>query len=248
MNDIEMYKKLAQPPKSALRQISGGRLNGKTDINPQWRYEAMTEAFGMCGIGWYFAVDRTWTESCPDGQVMCWVEISLFIKDGDHWSAPIKGLGGNFLVEQERAGLHMNDEGYKMSLTDALGTAMKMLGVAADVYAGKWDGSKYKDAERQIEPGYISPDYRAQATALSEELGLPPDARRALATKLDNDLVKIVAHLNGQKADKAKCEQIAKSLELPVSEVQGLVVAAGYDYRKVREALENMAGANRRTA
>lgn len=49
------------------------------------------------------------------------------------------------LVAQESSGLHANDEGYKMAITDALGTAVKMLGVAADVYAGKWDGSKYRD-------------------------------------------------------------------------------------------------------
>ena len=32
-----------------------------------------------------------------------------------------------------------------MAVTDAIGTAMKMIGVAADIYFGKWDGSKYKD-------------------------------------------------------------------------------------------------------
>jgi hypothetical protein len=54
------------------------------------------------------------------------------------------------LVEIEKEGkpeerLHTSDEGYKMAVTDALGTALKMLGVGADVYAGRWDGSKYKD-------------------------------------------------------------------------------------------------------
>ena len=32
-----------------------------------------------------------------------------------------------------------------MAVTDAFSTALKMIGVAADIYADKWDGSKYKD-------------------------------------------------------------------------------------------------------
>jgi hypothetical protein len=34
-----------------------------------------------------------------------------------------------------------------MSITDALGTAMKMLGVAAKIYEGLYDGSKYRDVD-----------------------------------------------------------------------------------------------------
>lgn len=40
MSAIEIYKSLSQPPATALRQITDGKLKGKTDINPQWRYEA----------------------------------------------------------------------------------------------------------------------------------------------------------------------------------------------------------------
>ena len=32
-----------------------------------------------------------------------------------------------------------------MAVTDAFSTALKMLGVAADIYAGAWDGSKYHE-------------------------------------------------------------------------------------------------------
>ncbi|MFH4181117.1 hypothetical protein WDA55_23970, partial [Acinetobacter baumannii] len=35
------------------------------------------------------------------------------------------------------------DEGYKKAVTDALGVAFKAIGVAADVYLGNFDGSKY---------------------------------------------------------------------------------------------------------
>ena len=50
-------------------------------------------------------------------------------------------------MAKESKGLYSSDEGYKMAVTDALSVAMKSLGVAADIYAGKWDGSKYADAK-----------------------------------------------------------------------------------------------------
>ena len=55
------------------------------------------------------------------------------------------GIGGSKLVQFEKGAAVSNDEGYKMAVTDAFSTALKMLGVAADIYANKWDGSKYKD-------------------------------------------------------------------------------------------------------
>ncbi len=63
------------------------------------------------------------------------------------WSSPIPGIGGSMLVAKEQSGLHTSDEAYKMAITDALSVAMKMLGVAADIYAGLWDGAEYKTNE-----------------------------------------------------------------------------------------------------
>ncbi len=149
----ERYRKLSQPPARALRPIQAGRLKGKTDINPQWRYEAMTEVYGLCGVGWRFEVIRKWTEPGPDGQVFAFADINLYVSTDGKWSDPIPGNGGNMLVAKEKAGLHANDEAFKMAITDALSTATKMIGVGADVYAGLWNGSKYNRLEPPSAPG-----------------------------------------------------------------------------------------------
>ncbi|MHA1280854.1 MAG: hypothetical protein ACTSQ8_27265, partial [Candidatus Helarchaeota archaeon] len=47
---------------------------------------------------------------------------------------------------------YSNDEAYKMALTDALSVAMGRIGIAADIYMGKWDGSKYSDMETDGDP------------------------------------------------------------------------------------------------
>jgi len=143
MDNMKIWDALKRPPETALKKITGGRLGGMTDIKPQWRYEAMTEQFGPVGVGWRYRIDNLWIEEGSDGVQVANAVVELSVKDGDEWSDPIPGVGGSTLVAKEKNGLYTSDEAYKMAVTDALGNAMKYLGVAADIYAGHFDGSKY---------------------------------------------------------------------------------------------------------
>lgn len=149
---ISIYESLARPPKDALREIQAGKLKGKTDINPQWRYKAMTEKFGLVGIDWKYEIQKLWTEQGAGNEVLAFAQVAVFVKEGESWSEPIVGIGGSKLVAIEKGAPVSNDEGYKMAVTDAFSTALKMLGVAADIYAGRWDGSKYRDTPDQLPP------------------------------------------------------------------------------------------------
>jgi hypothetical protein len=143
VKNLETWNQFNRPPREALKTIKGGRLAGMSDINPQWRLKAMTEAFGPCGKGWWYTIDKLWTEPGPEGQTMAFAQILLTV---DGHLAAIPGIGGSAMVAQEKGGLRANDECYKMAVTDALSVAMKALGVAADVYMGLWDGTKYSEA------------------------------------------------------------------------------------------------------
>lgn len=149
---INLYESLARPPKDALCEIQAGKLKGKTDINPQWRYKAMTEKFGLVGIDWKYEIQKLWTEQGAGNEVLAFAQVAVFVKEGESWSWPIVGIGGSKLVAIEKERPVSNDEGYKMAVTDAFSTALKMLGVAADIYAGRWDGSKYRDTPDQLPP------------------------------------------------------------------------------------------------
>lgn len=140
--NMEIWDKVKRPPEDALKTIKAGRLKGMTDVNPQWRIEVMTKIFGPIGIGWYYNVIKETFLDCGD-QISVFIDIELFINHNEEWSKPIHGSGGKGLYVKEHSGLHMNDEAKKMAETDALGTAMKKLGVASDIYKGLWDGSKY---------------------------------------------------------------------------------------------------------
>ena len=142
MNNMRFYDELRAVPNDALKKISGGRLNGMSNINPMWRLRRMTEVFGPCGLGWKYEITDKRIENGTDGEVVAVVDVAVFIRDDNEWSAPIPGTGGSLLVAKESKGLRTSDEAFKMALTDALGVAMKALGVAADVYFNE-DPTKY---------------------------------------------------------------------------------------------------------
>ena len=143
--NLKHWEALSHPPADALKKITGGRLNGMTDIKPQWRYLVMTQEFGPCGVGWKYTVTKQWLEPGDGDQTVAFVNIDLFVKNGDEWSDAIPGGGGSMFIANERNGKHTSDEAYKMATTDALSCAMKMLGVGAAVYLGEWNGSKYRN-------------------------------------------------------------------------------------------------------
>jgi hypothetical protein len=150
MDNMDNWNRLKSVPRDALKEIQFGKLTGKHDINPVWRAEIITTVFGMCGIGWKYDIVSTWTHEVKE-EVMLFVQINLYVKNGESWSDPIPAIGGDFVLQKDKNGLHGNDEAYKMAITDALGYAMKYLGVAADVYRGLANDSKYGREPQQQE-------------------------------------------------------------------------------------------------
>lgn len=141
MDNMTIYNNAKSCPENALKLIQAGRLKGKSDINPMWRIKTLTEQFGACGIGWYYDIDRQWTEQGANGEIAAFTNISLYIKVDGEWSKPIKGTGGAAFIANEKNGAYTSDECFKMSLTDAISVACKALGFAADVY---WDADRTK--------------------------------------------------------------------------------------------------------
>lgn len=144
MGNMDIYNAVSTVPDSAQKRITGGRLNGMTDINPMWRIRELTELFGPCGIGWKYKIVREWLETASTGEVGAFVDIELQYRitpDAD-WSEPIPGTGGSKFVAAEKGNnLRASDECYKMALTDAISVACKALGFGADIY---WEAGRTK--------------------------------------------------------------------------------------------------------
>ena len=97
MENLLYYNQGRQVPDTAKKPIQGGRMNGKTDINPMWRIKKLTEMFGPCGIGWYYRSVREWLEPY-EKSVAAFVKIELYVKADGEWSMPIQGTGGSMFV------------------------------------------------------------------------------------------------------------------------------------------------------
>lgn len=143
-DNLKIWNAVKQVPPIFLKPIGFGKLKGKSDINPQWRIMAMTQAFGVVGHGWTYRIVRTWNESAPDGSVMCFAEVAVKTKIDGEWGQEFGGIGGSNSIEKNKNGLVANDDGYKMAVTDALSVAFKAVGIAADIYMGNYDDSKYQ--------------------------------------------------------------------------------------------------------
>ncbi|MDQ0062342.1 hypothetical protein [Paenibacillus harenae] len=149
MNEnMKVYEQVRSVPPEALKAITGGRLKGMSDINPMWRIKMLTEVYGPCGIGWRTEITEKRLEHGGGDEIVCFVDINLYVKVDGEWSYPIPGMGGSSFVTLERSGLYTSDECFKMAYTDAISVACKSLGFAADVYFEK-DRTKYTQQEEK---------------------------------------------------------------------------------------------------
>lgn len=123
------WKRVSRPPIWAIDK----------DVNQQWKYQIMTEVYGLCGIGWKWNIKRLWTEYMKENQRVAIAEVEVNILQDGIWSSPIQGVGVSMFVDGESS----DHEAFKKATTDALSEALRMIGVASDIYAGHWDGSKY---------------------------------------------------------------------------------------------------------
>lgn len=106
-----------------------------TDINPAYLREALTEAFGLCGVGWSFDYDTDDLVIIGGDRPEAYLSRAelqfLIVKDDgtQAWSAPIIGMGGS---DNRKIG-----DAIKGAVTQALGKAASLLLWQADVYKGK---------------------------------------------------------------------------------------------------------------
>ncbi|OPH36748.1 hypothetical protein [Moraxella lacunata] len=190
MDNLSIWNKVKQVPPQFLKPIGFGKLKGKSDINPQWRLMAMTQAFGAVGHGWNYRIVRTWSEPHPNGSVMCFAEVAVQTKLDGEWGKEFSGIGGSEIIESNKNGLQSNDDGYKMAVTDALSVAFKAVGVAGDIYLGNFDGSKYvSDLSQAFDEPISQDDY----DSLMEKINsLSEQGRNTVANALNQRKLKLL--------------------------------------------------------
>lgn len=238
----ERYCKGYNVPEKAIRQIQFGRLKGFSDINPQWKISTMTEIYGMCGIGWKYEIVEEKEMPIPQcgGVIALFMKVAVYIKDGENWSAPIFGMGGDSIVKIEKGKPYFNDEAYKMCLTDALGNALKNIGIGGGVYE-RQNSTKYnmptQNAPRQNVP-QSAPRQNVQQNV--QRQNAPQSLRERFVSVVNGFNVPInefAYFVSGGKARNAS----ALSNEMIESVVNNPQNALEY-YRQMKSALMNKTG------
>jgi len=163
-NHLEIWDRFFVPPKGVCKKEPGAKSYKCTSIDAMWRVKAATELFGPCGIGWgYKVIAEGIMDGSPvlDGkgqlgkEAIHWCRIKLWYKwngemgELEHYGqTTLTGVYGR----DEKAYFFTDEEAPKKSLTDALGKALSMLGIAGSVYMKKFDGDKYTNKPRLASP------------------------------------------------------------------------------------------------
>lgn len=143
-DNLRIWDRLSKTdPRHTKRFQRSGGFSG-TAVKPIWTILRMTEVFGPCGIGWGMEKPEYVTQSGADGEQLVFCTVAVwYLLDGVR--GVVYGVGGDKFVISQKSGLRASDEAYKMAYTDAIGNAIKFVGVAADIHMGRFDDNKYVD-------------------------------------------------------------------------------------------------------
>jgi hypothetical protein len=148
LENLELWNKLGRTDPAHTKSFKRAGGFGGTAIKPIYTEQKMTEIFGPCGVGWGFSPPQFQVVPGSEGQVAVYCWLALWINHDGKVSAEIPGVGGDMVVVKQSNGLRTDDEAFKKAFTDAIGNAMKHLGMSADVHMGLFDDSKYVESQR----------------------------------------------------------------------------------------------------
>ena len=180
-NNLELWDKVRRVPQEHLKPFKrGGGFSG-TAIKPMWTIHTMTENFGVIGQGW--GVDRPefTIQSGSNDETLVYCTVGVWVMVDGKPSGMSWGVGGDKITKYIAANEQYNrparwendDEAFKKAFTDAVGNALKFLGVGADIHMGLWDGNKYIDET----PDKPAQTYNSAPKAMPKATAHPEYAR-----------------------------------------------------------------------
>lgn len=141
-DNLEIWDKFADIDPKFTKPITGKPYKG-TSPNPQYIIKCLTEMFGPVGKGFGWTILKE--EFTPLGDtVLHWCRIAFWWKEFEGVTQQFEEYGQTKAAYKTSAGSYMVDEDApKKSLTDAIIKAASHLGVASNIFLGRWDDQKY---------------------------------------------------------------------------------------------------------
>ena len=160
-DNMEFWNALKRTDPKATKPFQrAGGFRG-TQIDPAWRLQMMPEVFGPVGKGWGYE-QLEWTIA----ERMVFICCRVWYVDPQTGEKNFTGpqWGGTEMVRRNRDGTERpDDECFKMSMTDAIGKCMLQVGLAADIYLGQFDDSKYREESEVFYTVKSNPDLQPPA-------------------------------------------------------------------------------------
>lgn len=168
MENLKTWERFADIDPKFTKAITGKAYKG-TSPNPQYVVKCLTELFGPVGIGFGWSViAEDFTQLGQE--TLHWCRISFWHTDRANTfesygqtKAAYQTAGGKFMVDEDAP---------KKSLTDAIIKAASHVGIAANIFLGRWDDQKHVaevNAEYRAEERKAAQPHVERRPAVSED-------------------------------------------------------------------------------
>lgn len=171
MDNKALWNRVCVTDPASVKAITGKPYQGNSP-KPYWVIERLTDEFGPCGIGWGFSILNERMERLTDSEVLHVAVVRFwYVLDGQR--GELEQIGQTKAVYAKKSGdLMVDEDAPKKSVTDALIKCASYIGFAGDIFAGRWDDSKYvewaaQETARRVTPR-ITDDQAAEIKKLIE--------------------------------------------------------------------------------
>lgn len=137
-DNLATWKRFADIDPAFTKPITGKAYKG-TSPNPQYIIQCLTELFGPVGKGFGWEVLQEGFEPLGE-EVLHWCRIRFWTQDRTDF---FESYGQTKALMKTRNGLMSDEDAPKKSLTDAIVKAASHVGIAANIFLGRWDDQKY---------------------------------------------------------------------------------------------------------
>lgn len=211
--NMALWERVCVTDPKAVKPITGKQYSGNSP-KPYWIVQRLTQEFGPCGLGWGYSILNERMERLTETDVLHVAAVRFwYVLDGKR--GEVEQIGQTKAVYKTSKGaLLVDEDAPKKSVTDALVKCASYIGVAGDIFSGRWDDSKYvawareqyaDDEPTKHDP--IAPTFRSSPT-MGEMEALPQEqqeyirdlAMEVLATT-KTDPAAAFAQIEGEQLD-----------------------------------------------
>lgn len=197
---MALWESVCKTPPEYVKSITGKSYSA---INPMYVVQTLTRVLeGPNGEKWVVIIDEDklveghWLSNGKDRYILHVIKGHLRYYRNGQWYETNQQYGQTPFVYETRSGdIKSDEDAFKKSATDLMTKCASLLGVAADVFLGQYDGNKYIDKDftgraEDLFDGKAEPEGGAKKRKTKAEKEAEQWADEALKPKPKSDKVR----------------------------------------------------------